>query len=295
MMHTTKIAIFSICAATAVACYQVPLVFAEPATTPAEKQNFTDVEQFEGVVRAAHVADISPRFDGLLDKVNFTAGDLVNKGQLLFQFLTLEQNYLLKIDQANLAHATAELKLAKAELERTQTLRKKDVASQAVLDVAVAKQDVAVANEAKAKTQVDMREIIIKEFSLYAPFDGIISKPFVNAGAYITKEARETSRLATVTQFDPIHVVAEVPYDIYSRRLAQLGSEESMKERLVARLLLPDGTEYPHPGRIISGGYDFDEKTQKIWSVAEFPNPDHLLRPGLRVTVRSMVRAERTP
>lgn len=295
MMHATTISFLSICAATAVACYQVPLLIAEPAMSPAEKQEFTDIEQFEGVVRAARVADISPRFDGLLDKVNFTAGDIVKQGQLLFEFLTLEQNYLLKIDQANLAYAAAELKLATAELERTQTLQKKDVASKAVLDVAVAKRDVAVANAAKAKTQVDMREVTIKEFSLYAPFDGIISKPFVNAGAYITKEARETSRLATVTQFDPIHVVTEVPYDIYSRRLAQLGSEEAMKERLVARLVLPDDTEYPHLGKIISGGYDFDEKTQKIWSVAEFPNPDHLLRPGLRVTVRSMIRAEPKP
>ncbi|MBS0251973.1 MAG: efflux RND transporter periplasmic adaptor subunit [Proteobacteria bacterium] len=268
---------------------------AEPATTPAEERKFTDIEQFEGVVRAARVADISPRFDGLLEKVNFTAGDLVRKGQLLFQFLTLEQNYLLKIDQANLAYATAELKLAKAELERTRTLQKKNVASQAELDVAVAKRDVAAANEAKAKTQVEIREITIKEFSLYTPFDGIISKPFVDAGAYITKDARETSRLATVTQFDPVHVVTEVPYDIYSRRLAQLGSEEAMKERLSARLVLPDGTEYPNTGKIISGGYDFDEKTQKIWSIAEFPNPDHLLRPGLRVTVRSMIRAEPQP
>ncbi|MGE0056332.1 MAG: efflux RND transporter periplasmic adaptor subunit, partial [Hyphomicrobium sp.] len=288
----TKIAILSICAAAMAAGYRVPLLTAEPATAPAEEQKFTDVEQFEGVVRAARVADISPRFDGLLEKVNFTAGDVVKKGQLLFQFLTLEQNYLLKIDQANLAYATAELKLSDAELERTRTLQKKNVASQAELDVAVAKRDVAAANEAKAKTQVEIREITIKEFSLYAPFDGIISKPFVDAGAYITKEARETSRLATVTQFDPIHVVTEVPYDIYSRRLAQLGSEDAMKERLVARLVLPDGTEYPHSGKIISGGYDFDEKTQKIWSVAEFPNPNRLLRPGLRVTVRSMIRAE---
>lgn len=270
-------------------------VAAQSAAPSGQEQKLTDVEQFEGVVRSARAEDISPRFDGLLEKVNFTAGDMVKKGQLLFQFLTLEQSYLLKIDQANLAYATAELKLANAELERTRTLQKKDVASQAALDVAVAKRDVAVANEAKAKTQVDMREIIIKEFSLYAPFDGIISKPFVNAGTYITKEARETSRLATVTQFDPIHVETEVPYDIYVRRLEKLGSEEAMKKRLVARVVLPDGTEYPHPGKIISGGYAFDEKTQKIWSVAEFPNPNRLLRPGLRVTVRSMIWADPHP
>ena len=258
--------------------------------THGDEQNFTDVEEFEGVVRAARAADISPRFNGLLEKVNFTAGDRVRKGQLLFQFMTLEQEYLLKIDQAKLLQSTAELELAEAEFQRAQELQKKNVASQAQLDVAIAKKHVAAANLAKAKTEVEIRELTIKEYSLYAPFDGIISKPFVNVGVYITKEARETSRLATVTQFDPIHVVTEVPYEIYARRHAQPGSEEELKKRLVARLVLPDGTEYPHAGKIISGGYAFDEKTQKLWSVAEFANPDHMLRPGLRVTIRSGIR-----
>jgi RND family efflux transporter MFP subunit len=268
------------------------LAAAQPAAASADEKKLTDVEQFRGVVRAARAEDISPRFDGLLEKVNFTAGDMVKKGQLLFQLMTLEEQYLLKIDQAKLAHATAQLKLSDAELERVRTLHKKDVASPAQLDVAIATRDVAAADQARAKAEVEMREIIIKEFSLYAPFDGIISKPFVNAGAYITKEARESSRLATVTQFDPIHVETEVPYEIYVRRLKKLGSEEVMTKRLVVRLVLPDGTAYPRQGKIVSGGYAFDEKTQKIWTVAEFPNPDRLLRPGLRVTVRSMIRAE---
>ena len=266
---------------------------AEPSATSGDDQNLSDVEVFDGSVRAARAADISPRFDGLLEKVNFTAGDRVKKGQLLFKFMTLEQEYLLKIDQANLALAKAELKLADAELERARDLQKKNVASQANLDVAMAKRDVAAAKQANAKTAVEIRELTIKEFSLYAPFDGVISKPLVNVGAYMTKQAREASRLATVTQFDPIHVLTEVPYDHYVRRLEKFGSEEAMKKQLVARLVLPDGTEYPHPGKIISGGYDFDEKTQKIWSVAKFPNPDHLLRPGLRVTIRSGIRKVR--
>ncbi len=165
-------------------------VGAERSATPGDEQNLTDVEVFEGSVRAARVADISPRFDGLLEKVNFTAGDRVKKGQLLFQFMTLEQEYLLKIDQANLAVATAELKLADAELKRARDLREKNVASQANLDVAMAKRDVAAAMQAKAKAAVEIRELTIKEFSLYAPFDGVISKPLVNAGAYMTKQAR---------------------------------------------------------------------------------------------------------
>lgn len=250
------------------------------------------VMEYEGVVRAARAADISPRFDGLIQSVNFKAADLVKKGQLLVQVMTLEQEYILKLDKANLAREAAELELAEAELRRAQQLRQRDVASEAALGVAVAKRDVAAAKHDAARTQVDMREIIIREFSLYAPFDGIISEPFVNEGAYITKVARDVSRLATVTQLDPIHVVTEVPYGVYHDRIGRLGSEEAIKKNIVVTLILPDGTEYPHPGKLISGGFAFDETTQKISSLAEFPNPDHLLRPGLRVTLRSGVRLE---
>jgi multidrug efflux pump subunit AcrA (membrane-fusion protein) len=169
MTYGLSIAALSLFAAATVALFPVCLAEAESAGTPGDEQKFTDVEEFEGVVRAARAADISPRFDGLLDKVNFTAGDIVKQGQLLFQFLTLEQDYLLKIDQANLERAKAELELAEAELERVQTLRKKNVSSQAERDVAVAKRDVAAANRDKAKAEVEMREITIKEYSLLCP------------------------------------------------------------------------------------------------------------------------------
>lgn len=284
------------CMLAAAAAVVVPVVLLaaeRPAGTASqENRELVGMAQFEGVVRAARAADISPRFDGLVQSLNFKAGDIVKKGQLLVQLLTLEQEYSLKIDKANMAQAAAELELAQAELRRAQQLRERNVNSQAALDVAVAKRDVAAARHDSARTKVEMKEIIIKEFSLYAPFGGIISEPFVNEGAYITKNARDESRLATVTQLDPIHVVTEVPYSVYQDRIARLGSEEAIRKNVVVTLILPDGTEYPHPGKIISGGFAFNEATQKTSSLAEFPNPDRLLRPGLRVTIRSGIKPE---
>ena len=63
--------------------------------------------------------------------------------------------------------------------------------------------------------------------------------------------------------------------------------DEALIEGLVLSLVLPDGAVYPHAGKLVSGGYTFDEDTQKITVWGEFPNPERLLRPGLRVTVRS--------
>jgi hypothetical protein len=57
-----------------VALLPVSFAGAESAATPGDEksQEFIDEVKFEGVVRAARAADISPRFDSLLEKINFS-------------------------------------------------------------------------------------------------------------------------------------------------------------------------------------------------------------------------------
>ncbi len=258
--------------------------------SPAFAQDRVDplgVVQFEGVVEPLRESDISPRFDGLLKKITFQPGDIVKKGDLLFQLLTLEQDYTLKLEKAEEQRAKAQLRLAEAELSRAQTLRQRDVNSVAQLEAAEAARDVAAANLRLAATKVEMREIIIREFSLYAPFDGMMRKPLVNEGVYITKNARESSALVVITQLDPIRVTGFVPFQIYAARRAILLTDEATKKGLRLKLILPSGEEYPQTGQIASGGYEFDSETQRILISAIFPNPNLLLRPGLKVTIRS--------
>jgi multidrug efflux pump subunit AcrA (membrane-fusion protein) len=54
---------------------------------------------------------------------------------------------------------------------------------------------------------------------LYAPISGVISRALVREGAYITKQARDQNRLATIVQLDPIQVVGRVPrFDVFRAR-----------------------------------------------------------------------------
>ena len=243
---------------------------------------------FEGTVEPLRAADISPRFDGLLKAIHFQAGDYVKKGDLLFEFLTIDEESLLKIDRAGLDRAEAQLRLAEAELERSRMLRERGVVSVADLQAAEAQRDIAQANAGAARAQVELRETTIRDYSLYAPFDGAISEPYVNEGAYITKAAaREASRLATVTQLDPIRVTGRVPFGVYVAQRGYLPASQAAKAGVTLSLILPNGEEYPLKGEITAGGNEFDRETQSISVFAVFPNPDLLLRPGLRVTVVS--------
>ena len=127
---------------------------------------------------------------------------------------------------------------------------------------------------------------------LYAPMAGIISRSLVDEGAYITKEARDPSRLATIVQLDPIHAIGQAPAAMYFQRSGLHKGLEQGAEQVEFALVLPTGDKYPHKGHIVAGDYQFNPAMQTVEVTVEFPNPDLLLRPGLNVTLQSSIRAK---
>jgi len=252
----------------------------------------SDIVEYEGTVVAAEQAEISPRLDALLSKIDFKAGQVVQQGDLLFEFEPKEKELTLTLAQARLEKAEADLRLAEASLNTARTLQKKSVASKMALVEAEAKRDVAAAQAKEADSNVRLAELALKQMKLYAPIAGVISQASVTQGAYITKEARDESRLATIVKLDPIQVVGRVPYSVYFARRDALGTPSKAAEELKFTMLLPSGDEYPQPGKLVAGSYAFDATTQTVAIAVEFPNGDYLLRPGLNVRLRSTLTAE---
>lgn len=264
-------------------------VCAHPAA--AQPQETPSVLEYGGTVVAARETEIAPRFDGLLAKIHFAPGQFVNEGDLLFEFEPAEKELLLDVDRARRQRAETLLRLNELNLRNKQTLREKDVASQQQLLIAEGDRDVAAADAAEARTKERMAELTLREMKLYAPNTGIIGRPLVREGAYLTKTARDQSSMVVITQLDPIQVVGRVPFDVYLQRREILKTDEQAVERLEFELILPNGDRFAHVGHLVSGGFEFDRTTQTIAIAVEFPNPMYLLRPGLVVTLRSSVRA----
>src|SRR5215831_6027054 len=168
-----------------------------------------EVLEYKGTLAAARQADVAPRLDGLLLKINFTAGQLVRKGDLLFEFASKDKELSVAVAQAHLKQAEAQLRLVEVKLKNAQTLRTRNVASQMQLLEAEAQRDLAAAKADEARANAQIAELVLEQTKLYAPISGIISRSMVKEGTYITKEARDQSRLATIFQLDPILVVGE--------------------------------------------------------------------------------------
>jgi RND family efflux transporter MFP subunit len=268
----------------ALACLAVHPASAQQSTTP-------DVLEYKGTVTAAREVEVAPRLDALLSEINFVPGQLVKKGDLLFAFAPKSNELSLALAQANLKQAEAHLRLAEVTLKNKQTLRARNVASEMQYLEAEAQRDIAAAKADQARANVQVAEITLQQTKLYAPISGLISRPWVREGTYITKEARDQSRLATIVQLDPIHVVGRAPATMYLQRGETSTSIEQTAARREFGLVLPTGDRYPHKGRLVAGAYEFDPATQTTEVTVEFPNPDHLLRPGLDVTLQSSLRS----
>jgi len=80
----------------------------------AQQQPAPEVLEYKGTIAPAHQAGVAPRIAGLLLKINFTAGKLVNQGDVLFEFGATEKELTLTVAKANRQQAEAQLRLAEA-------------------------------------------------------------------------------------------------------------------------------------------------------------------------------------
>jgi len=264
--------------------------FAIIPSAPAQQQPGLEViAEYNGTVAAAREAEVAPRLEGLLSKIDFSAGQLVKQGDLLFEFAPKYNELKLALAQATLKQAEAELQLAEVKLKNKQTLRARNVTSEMEFLESQAQRDIAAAKVEEARANVGLAEEDLKNTKLYAPISGIISRPLIKEGAYITNEARDQS-LATIAQLDPINVIGQPPVDKYFQHTEKLTSIEQAAERREFGLILPTGDMYPLKGHLIGGAYEFNPATQTTEVIVEFPNPDYLLRPGLNVTLQSSIR-----
>jgi len=119
-----------------------------------------------------------------------------------------------------------------------------------------------------------------------APISGRVRRALVTEGAFANQN--EFTHLTTIEQIDPIYVRFSQPASQYSslRRAVVSGLWKGVPlGEIKVRLLLSNGEEYPHSGRIIFSDMAVDPNTDTIEMRALFPNPDQELLPGAYVRV----------
>lgn len=232
-------------------------------------------------------AEVRPQVGGLLRERFFSEGEAVKAGQPLFQIDPAPFEAAVQRAQAALARIQAVEQAAASTANRLRTLARSQFASEQNLENAEAALRQAQADVVSARAALETARIDLGYTRVTSPIDGRTGRATVTPGALVT--ANQTTALVTVTQLNPIYVDLTQPSAVLLQQRRDVASgalRRDSADRAVARLLLEDGSEYPHSGEVQFAEVIVDQGTGSVTVRAVFPNPDQLLLPGMFVRAR---------
>ncbi len=158
------------------------------------------------------------------------------------------------------------------------------------------KDSIAAAEAAIGQSRAMMKtaRINLSYTAITAPISGRIGRSAVTEGAIVT--AYQATALATIQQMDPIFV--DVPQSTTQllrlrQRLKQGQLSQNTNAQNTAGLILEDGSAYPLEGILKFQEINVDPTTGSVILRAIFPNPDHILLPGM--FVRAVIKEGTSP
>ena len=241
----------------------------------------TVYEEYVAQTEAPNTIELRSQVTGLLERQAVADGARVKKGDLLYQIDPRPFRVELEEANANLAQSRAALANAQQTLDRYEELVDRGfVSKQAFQD--------AVAQQRQAKAAVQAQQALVREArisvgytDIRAPADGFLSESRVRPGGLVT--AQQTL-LNTLYSSDPMYVYFTVSEEkVLALQQSLQAAAEGDESARRFRILLSDGTEYPHRGALDFVDTNVDERTGTLRARVSVPNPNRVLRPGMFV------------
>ncbi len=225
----------------------------------------------DGIVNAT----IRAQVQGYLIKQNYKEGDLVRKGQVLFEIDPRTFEAALEFAKGQLAAQQARWDTTKANLNRIKPLAEQNAVSQKDLDDAIGAEQAAHAAVISAQAGVEKAQLDLGFTKVTSLIDGIAGIAKAQIGNLVGPGAVE--ELTTVSTVDPIKVYVQISEREYMRYVGK-GGQTAVRRPI--ELILAGGAVYPHKGEFAFADRQVDVRTGTIRVAGLFPNPGNILRPG---------------
>jgi membrane fusion protein (multidrug efflux system) len=206
-----------------------------------------------GTLRANEIVSIQGEIDAVVERIAFSEGEVVEKGQVLFE---LDDAKLT----ATVKKADANFKLAETILERNKKLLKSRTISQQDFDRSQA-------TYLAVGAALELARQNLEDATITAPFSGIMAERLVSSGQFISRGLV----LCTLVDLDPIKAEFSVP----ERFISQLELEQRIEIRLAS-----------YPAESFEGVVYFiaprlDTSTRTVLVKAKVSNEDGRLKAGM--------------
>lgn len=229
-------------------------------------------------------ATIRAQVQGYLIKQNYREGDVVRKGQVLFEIDPRPSQAALDQAKADLAMSEARWWTAKANLARVKPLADENAVSKKDLDDAIGNEQTTRASVQANQAAVDKAQLNLGFTKVTSLIDGIAGIAKAQIGDLVGPGSVE--ELTTVSKVNPIKVYINVSEQEY---LKSYEMKDKDLEKVVLDLILTDGSTYPYKGKFFLADRQVDVKTGTMKVGCLFENPRHLIRPGQFTKVRALI------
>jgi RND family efflux transporter MFP subunit len=259
-----------------------------PAVTVAKPlvQELREWSDFTGQFEARESVEVRARVSGYLESVNFTDGQLVKKGDLLFVIEPRPFEIALETAKAQVTQTEAQLQLAEAQLSRTAQLRKNEYATQETYDERLAQVNIARASRDAALAAVNQAQLNLDYTRVLAPVAGRMGRHEVSVGNLVMGgTAGNTTLLTTIVSLDPIWLTFNVSEGdgMTYKRLTARGEVQSVRDAgnpVEVQAQLMDEKEWTLKGKIDFVDNQYARTSGTIRVRAAFANPDLFITPG---------------
>ena len=264
------------------ACGRAPEVAQAPAAPQVSvakvlEQPINEWDEFTGRLEAPETVEVRPRVSGQIDKVAFTEGALVKKGDLLFQIdprpFQAEVNRL----DAQVTQARATAARTDNEAQRGERLKASNAISAELAETRTTTAQEARAGVAAIQAQLDLARLNLSFTRVTAPISGRVSRADITAGNIVTADQ---TPLTSLVSTDKVYAYFDADERVFLKynQLSRAG-QRSQTSPVYLGLSNEDGN--PHLGQMDFVDNQVNPRTGTIRGRAVFDNSDGSYTPGL--------------
>ena len=249
-------------------------------TVPVAQKDMPIYLEGLGNVLAFATVTVHTQIDGRIDRIAFTEGQSVKKGDLLAQIDPRPYQVALANAEAARARDAAQLGGAAKNLERYTEMNKNGLASQQQVDDQTALVAQLKGTVATDQAAIDSARLNIEYCRITSPIDGVTGIRNIDQGNLV--HASDPSGIVVLTTLDPIAVIFTLPQDNLTAIAKEMG-----QGTVAVEALSRDGGSKLATGKLALIDNQIQATTATIKLKAVFANPDRALWPNAFVKTRS--------
>lgn len=235
--------------------------------------------KYPTTIKGVQDIEIRPKVSGNITRQLVDEGDFVSAGQALFVIDPTQ--YQAAVDQAQAAVNVAKTTVGTAELtfNNKKALLARQIISQYDYDVAANQLEMAKAQLGQAQAALRAAKDQLSWCTVRATSSGVIGEIPYRVGSLVSGSIMQP--LTTVSNLSQMYAYFSMTEKQFLELTRAAGTSEAARKSMPdVTLILADGTQYPHTGKVSSFSGVIDPSTGSVQMRATFNNPDRLLRSG---------------